>query len=130
MTATATTASGGTTVITIPAEERGMAVIAHLSGLAGYIVPLCGIVVPIIIWATRKEQPVIVAIARQAVLLNIAVFIGGLVAVIMFLTFIFIPFAAVLGLILCIGSVGLPVYGALKADKGEFYKYPVVGSNP
>ena len=31
---------------TIPPETRGMAMLTHLSGLAGYLVPLGGVVVP------------------------------------------------------------------------------------
>ena len=40
---------------TIPAEERGLAVAAHLSGLAGYIIPLGGVIVPIIIWPRMRK---------------------------------------------------------------------------
>ncbi len=35
---------------TIGAEERGLAAMTHLSGLAGYIIPGGGVIVPIIIW--------------------------------------------------------------------------------
>jgi uncharacterized Tic20 family protein len=33
----------------IPPEERTMAALTHLSGLSGYIIPLGGAIVPIII---------------------------------------------------------------------------------
>jgi uncharacterized Tic20 family protein len=127
---TAMTAAAGTTIIAIPAEERGMAILTHLSGLAGYIVPFGGVIVPIIIWITRKDQPVIAAIARQAVLLNVAVFVFSIVSFILLLTVLLIPFIIVFWCVLGIAAIGLPIFGAIKADKGEYYKYPVVGSNP
>ncbi len=118
------------TVTTIPAEERGMAVLTHLSGLSGYIVPFGGVLVPVIIWITRKDQPVIAAIARQAVLLNVAVFIAFLVSAILLMTVILIPAIFLFWCVLGLAAVGLPVYGAIKANQGEYYQYPVVGSNP
>ena len=50
---------------TIGAEERGLAAMTHLSGLAGYIIPGGGVIVPIIIWIVKKENPVIASIAKQ-----------------------------------------------------------------
>ena len=37
------------TAPTINQEERGLSAFTHLSGLAGYIIPLGGVIVPIII---------------------------------------------------------------------------------
>ncbi|HXT71093.1 MAG TPA: DUF4870 domain-containing protein [Vicinamibacterales bacterium] len=120
----------GTTIITIAPEDRGSAVLTHLSGLSGYIVPFGGVLVPIIIWITRKEQPLIAAIAKQAVFLNLGVFIAFLVSAILLMTVILIPFIFLFWCVLGLAAIGLPIYGALKANGGEYYKYPVVGSNP
>ena len=54
------------TALAINSEERGLAAIIHLSGLAGYILPLGGVIVPIIIWMVKSESAVIVGIAKQA----------------------------------------------------------------
>ena len=62
------------TTLPITADERAMAAITHLSGLAGYIIPLGGVIVPIVIWLTRRDSPAISSIAKQAVLLNLFVF--------------------------------------------------------
>ena len=120
----------GATAIASPPEDRGMAIITHLSGLAGYIVPFGGVIVPIIIWVTRKDQPLIVAIARQAVLLNVAIFVGVIVSFILMLTLILIPVMILACIALAVAAVALPVVGALKANQGAYYRYPVVGSNP
>ena len=114
----------------IPAQDRTLAILTHLSGLAGYIIPLGGILVPIIIWIVKTDDRVIAAIAKQAILLNIAVFVCGCALALLILTVILIPVVffgwALLGLI----AVILPIVGAVKASDGEYYTYPVVGSAP
>jgi uncharacterized Tic20 family protein len=118
------------TTAVIEAQDRTLAILTHLSGLAGYIIPLGGVLVPIIIWVVKKDDRVIAAIARQAVLLNVAVFVCGLALALLLLTVILIPVTllgwSVLGLI----AVILPIIGAVKASDGEYYTYPVVGSAP
>jgi len=121
-------ATQSTTVI--EAQDRTLAILTHLSGLAGYIIPLGGVLAPVIIWVVKKDDRVIAAIAKQAVLLNVAVFVCGLALALLILTVILIPVTflgwSVLGLI----AVILPIIGAVKASDGEYYMYPVVGSAP
>jgi uncharacterized Tic20 family protein len=118
------------TVISIAPEDRGTAILTHLSGLAGYVVPLGGVVVPIIIWIVKKDVPLIAAIARQAVVLNVAVFVAICLSAILWITLILIPAVILFWCVLGIAAVALPIMGAFKADKGIYYKYPVVGANP
>ena len=112
---------------TIPAEERGLAVAAHLSGLAGYIIPLGGVIVPIIIWAVKSDSPAISTIAKQALLLNVVVFISGLVFAVLLITIILIPLAILGWIALALVAIALPIIGAIKASDGIYYRYPVVG---
>ena len=114
----------------IAPAERGLAVMTHLSGLAGYIVPLGGVVVPIIIWIVKKESRVISAIAKQALLLNLVVFVVASATFALFLTIIFIPVAILVWIALAIVAVVLPVVGAVKASEGTYFRYPVVGIAP
>jgi len=114
----------------IPPDRRGLAMATHLSGLAGYIVPLGGILVPIVIWVVKKDEPVIVAIAKQAIILNLAVFLAGLVAVAAAFTLILIPLSIVIGIAAVIVAIALPVVGAIQASEGRFFRYPVVGVDP
>ena len=111
----------------IATEERTLAALTHLSGLAGYIIPLGGVIVPIIIWVVKSDSPIISKIAKQAILLNAAVFVLGLAAAVLLLTVILIPlvfaFWAVLGLV----AIVLPIVGAVKANDGVYYRYPVIG---
>lgn len=116
--------------IEIPFHERGMAAIAHLSGLAGYILPLGGIIVPIIIWMVKSESPMIRAIAKQAILLNLAVFSLACAGFVLFFTILLIPAVIVGWVVIGLAAIALPIIGAVRASEGTFYRYPVVGSTP
>jgi len=112
----------------ISQEDRTLAMLTHLSGLAGYIIPFGGILVPIVIWITKKENRVISAIAKQAVVLNVTVFVCALVLGVLALTIILIPVSIVGWMALGLIAIVLPIVGAIKASDGEYYSYPVIGS--
>jgi uncharacterized Tic20 family protein len=113
---------------TIAPEDRTMAALTHLSGLAGYIIPFGGVVVPIIIWVVRKDSLLISAIARQAVLLNLIIFCMFVVTFVLLITIILIPIIIVAWVALALAALALPIVGAIKANQGEYYKYPLVGT--
>jgi uncharacterized Tic20 family protein len=116
--------------IAIAPEDRTLAALTHLSGLSGYIVPLGGILVPIVIWMTKKDSPVISSIAKQAILLNLIVFLLACSGVVLFLTVILIPLVVIAWIALGIAAVALPIIGAIRANDGRYYRYPVVGVTP
>jgi uncharacterized Tic20 family protein len=118
------------TALTIQSEDRGLAAITHLSGLAGYLVPLGGVIVPIVIWIVKSESAVISSIAKQAVLLNLLVFVLVAATAILWLTLILIPVVLLFWFVLGIIAVVLPIVGAIKASQGDYYKYPVIGMGP
>ena len=114
----------------IPPEERTLAALTHPSGLSGYLIPLGGILVPIVIWAVKKDSRIISSIARQAVLLNLAVFFLIAATAILLITIILIPAVLVFWALLLIAAVALPIVGAIRAWEGTYFRYPVVGSTP
>jgi len=116
--------------IAIAPEDRTLAALTHLSGLSGYIVPFGGILVPILIWATKKDTPVIASIAKQAILLNLIVFLLVCAGVVLFFTVILIPAVILAWVALGIAAIALPIIGAIRANDGRYYKYPVVGVTP
>ena len=118
------------TTVTISPEERTLAALTHLSGLAGYIIPFGGIVVPIIIWIVKNESRVISSIAKQAILLNLIVFLFFCIGWVLFLTIILIPAVVVGWIALFLVALVLPIIGAIKANDGLYYRYPVVGVEP
>jgi uncharacterized protein len=114
----------------IPAEDRGLAAITHLSGLAGYVIPLGGVIVPIVIWVMKKDVPVIAGLAKQALLLNVIVFALVVTSAILWITLILIPLVILFWMVLGVVAVALPVVGAIKASQGIYFQYPVVGLQP
>ncbi|TAK14749.1 MAG: DUF4870 domain-containing protein [Acidobacteria bacterium] len=116
--------------IAIAPEDRTLAALTHLSGLSGYIVPLGGILVPILIWMTKKDSPIIASIAKQAILLNLVVFLLVCTGVVLFFTVILIPAVVLAWVVLGLAAVALPIIGALRANEGRYYRYPVVGVTP
>ena len=118
------------TPIRIAPEERGLATLTHLSGLAGYVVPFGGVVVPIIIWLVKSDSPVIRSIAKQAILLNLIVFALACAGMLLFLTILLIPFVIIGWIGLGLAAIALPIIGAIRAADGNYYRYPVVGVTP
>jgi uncharacterized protein len=118
------------TTWSIEPPERGMAAITHLSGLAGYIIPFGGAIVPIVIWIVKKDSAVISTIAKQALLLNVMVYVLIGASALLFLTIILIPLVILFWVVLGITALVLPIVGAIKASDGTYYRYPVVGLAP
>jgi len=116
--------------IDIHPDERGWAAMAHLSGLAGYLVPLGGVLVPIILMFAKSRSPVISNLARQALLLNVVVYILAVFVFILYLTILLIPLAWLRGAAATLAALALPIMGAVKALDGIYFKYPLVGRMP
>jgi uncharacterized Tic20 family protein len=111
-------------------QETGLAAMTHLSGLAGYVIPFGGVLVPIVIWLTKKDSPVIVGIAKQAILLNVIVFLLVAITAVLWLTLILIPLVILFWFALAVVAVAFPIVGAVKASQGIYYRYPVIGLPP
>lgn len=115
---------------TITAEDRTLAALTHLSGLAGYILPLGGVLVPLVIWSVKRESAEIAGIAKQAILLNILVFLTVVATAVLWITIILIPVVVLFWMVLGAVALVLPVVGAVKASQGDYYRYPLVGLPP
>lgn len=118
------------TPTTISPEERTLAALTHLSGLAGYVIPLGGVLVPIVIWAVKSDSKVISSIAKQALLLNVIVFLLVAGSALLWLTILLIPAVIIFWVLLALAAIALPIVGAIKAFDGVYYRYPVVGVGP
>lgn len=118
------------TAHTIEPADRGLAVCTHLAGLANYVVPLGGVIVPIVIWMVKRDSAVIAGIAKQALILNLIVFVLFLAALVLFFTVILIPLVFLFWSALLLAAIALPIVGAIKASQGEYYRYPVIGLPP
>jgi uncharacterized Tic20 family protein len=114
----------------IPQEERGLAALTHLSGLSGYLIPLGGMVVPIIIWVVKKDSPIVSSVAKQALFLNLVVWLLIAGTGILWLTVILIPLIVIFWCALGLAALALPIVGAIKAFDGTYFRYPLVGIQP
>jgi uncharacterized Tic20 family protein len=103
-------------------QARQWAFFLHLSILAGFVVPIAGLVVPIAIWQLKKDElPGIDAHGKNAVNWIISAIIYAVVCVILILVIIGIPLLIALGVV----AVIFPIVAAIKANNGEVWKYPL-----
>jgi len=114
----------------IAPEERTVAALTHLAGLAGYLIPLGGVLVPVVIWMVKRDSRIISSIAKQALLLNVCVFLALAFSAILWITVILIPLVLLFWCALGLTAIVLPIVGALKAYDGTYFRYPIVGTVP
>ena len=103
-------------------NERTWGMLAHLSALAGLVLPLLGIVLgPLAVWLTRRDESQFVGDhAKEALNFNISVLLGAIAC--MLLTLVFVGF--LLGTALFIFWLVMTLIAAIKASEGHSYRYP------
>ena len=104
-------------------DARMWAMICHLSGLAGLVVPVIGCIVgPLIVWQIKKEEfPFVDEQGKEAVNFQISMLIYGIVAGL--LCFVCVGF--VLAPAVAIFDLVFLLIAAVKANNGEHYRYPL-----
>ena len=103
-------------------QVRQWALFLHLSLLAGFLIPLAGLVAPIIIWQLKKEEmPGLDAHGKVVTnwLISSIIYFGASVLL------IFVLIGIPLILLLCLVGVIFPIVGGIKASNGEVWKYPM-----
>ena len=103
-------------------QSRQWAMFLHLSQLANFVIPLAGVIAPIIMWQTKKDVFADID-AHGKVVVNwlISSFIYSIGFAILSIILIGIPLLIALGVL----AVGFPIYGAIKANDGEVWSYPL-----
>lgn len=103
-------------------EQKQMGLFIHLSQLLNLIIPLAGVVVPIVLWQTQKDKmPALDAHGKMIVNWLISSFIYFAVSAVLTLVLV-----GILGIIAVgIMSVVFPIIGAIKANNGELWEYPL-----
>ena len=93
----------------------------HLSMLSNCVAPGAGFILPIVLWQTRKDDPIVDEHGRNAVnfLLSQLLFlvVGGV------LTLVLVGFLVVVAVVLM--SIICPILVGLKAKRGVAEKYPL-----
>ena len=102
-------------------QTRQWAMFIHFSLLAGWIVPLAGLIVPILLWQMKKDElPGIVPHAHIVLNWIVTSLVYALICFILVFVLIGIPALIVLGIVTVIFSI----VGGIKANEGEVWEYP------
>lgn len=114
--------------IPMPPEEyldqqtRFWAMLMHISLLAGFVVPFAGLIAPILIWQLKKhELPGIDAHGKIVVNWIISAIIYAIASLLLCVVLIGIPMLLAIGVL----HIVFPIIGAVKANDGELWKYPL-----
>lgn len=103
-------------------QARQWAMFLHLSQLAGYIIPLLGLIAPIVIWQIKKEEyPILDEHGKIVVNWIISELIYAAIGFVLMFVVIGIPILAVLGVL----AIVFPIIGGIKANNGELWRYPM-----
>lgn len=102
-------------------EARKWALIAHLSGFLGCLIPFGSLIGPLLVWQLKKDaDPFIDDQGKEALNFQISVALAGLVCVLLMVVII----GFLLIWVVIIGAVILMIIAAIKANEGQAYRYP------
>jgi hypothetical protein len=103
-------------------EERQWAMFAHIGTFCSLFVPLGNFIAPIVVWQMKKhESEFVVDQAKESLNFQISIIIYALISFL--LVFIFIGFFLIFALV--IFSLIAVIIAGVKANEGEYYRYPM-----
>src|SRR4028119_1459861 len=103
-------------------QSRMWGMLCHLSALAGLVIPFGNVLGPLIVWLTKKNDfPFVDDQGKESLNFQISLTIYVAVAAMLALLLIGIPLLIALG----IGGLILTVVGAVNANDGKAYRYPM-----
>lgn len=95
----------------------------HLAGFAGYIVPFCSVILPVILWLLWKEEDVFIDDqGREAVNFQLSV----LVYIIICIPLLIILIGFILLIMTGIFHIVLMIVAALRSSQGIPFRYPLI----
>ena len=103
-------------------DVRMWGMFCHISALVGLLGNGFGFLIgPLVVWlAKREEHPFIDDQGKEALNFQITMFLAFIIS--FFLAFVVIGFFLLA--ILVVMEIALPIIGAIKANNGEYYRYP------
>jgi uncharacterized protein len=100
-------------------QTRQWAMFLHLSQLAGFVIPVAGLIVPIVIWQIKKaELPGIDAHGKIVMNWIISALLYAIALAVTVVGLFLVPVVLVLAIV-------FPIIGGIKANNGEVWKYPL-----
>ncbi|WP_029190851.1 DUF4870 domain-containing protein [Verrucomicrobium spinosum] len=108
----------------ISQEERNMAMFCHLGSLAGYVLPLGNLLLPLILWLVNKDKmPFVNDQGKESVNFQISITIYFLASLVV--GFLTCGWGLPLALLPPIFSLVMAIIACLEANKGIAYRYPL-----
>jgi|TARA_B100001245_G_scaffold39286_1_gene25244 hypothetical protein len=108
--------------ITPSKDERTWAMLCHFSTYIGFIFPFGNIIVPLIIWLSKREDlPLVEDQGREVLNFQISMTIYFIISGILCIILIGIPI--LIGLI--IFDFIITIVAAISANDGKYYRYPI-----
>lgn len=115
-------ATGAPPAASAEARTREWAMFLHISQLLGFLLPLAGLVAPLLIWQLKKDElPGLDPHGKVVMNWVLSALIYLLAASLLVLVVVGIP----LLLALLVLAVVFPIIGGLKANAGELWQYPL-----
>lgn len=111
-------------------DEKTWGMVAHLSALAGFLIPFGNVIGPLIVWLVKKDTLSFVDDQGKEALnfnINVAIAILCLIAVGTLLLVILIGFLFYLAAgAVAIAALVFIVIAGIKANEGQAYRYPFI----
>ena len=102
-------------------DAKTWGMVAHLSSLAGLIIPLGNFIGPLVVWLMKKDQmPFVDDQGKESVNFQITVTIAAVVAGLTICIGIGIVLLPLVG----VAAVVMAIIAAIKANEGVRYRYP------
>jgi uncharacterized Tic20 family protein len=103
-------------------QTRQWATLLHISLLAGVLVPLAGLIVPILIWQLKKEDlPGLEPHGKMVLNWILSLLLYGVLSCLLIIVLVGLPLLLALGIV----AIVFPIVGAIKANEGVVWKYPL-----
>ena len=103
-------------------DERTWAMLCHFSTYIGFLFPFGNIIVPLIIWLSKREDlPLVEDQGREVLNFQISMTIYFIISGILCIILIGIPI--LIGLI--IFDFIITIVAAISANDGKYYRYPI-----
>jgi len=103
-------------------EEKAFIMLMHLSQLSGIVIPGAGLALPVVMWATNKDKSK--EIDRHGkVILNWIISMLIYMTISSILIVVLIGFVGIIALVII--NIIFIIMGAMKANEGEFWPYPL-----
>lgn len=109
-----------------PQEDRNIAIAAHLAPIAGYIIAIGQILVPLVIYIFGPDRPFVKEQAKEALNAQISFTVYWAAVVFLYVTIIGIPLAILATILLGIFVIATMIAAAIAVSNGHPYRYPLI----